>query len=111
MKVVENAGWIGNASISFELDGVKIVLDFISSDSFKIVTKKSDQNSSQSIEIGRKGEKYEKAINDSLVFANLTLEESAQVQEKMERFISNYFCPKIDQEQTVTGAVEECAAQ
>ena len=111
MKVTEGGKWIGDASISFELEGVKMVLDFISSDSFKIVTKRSDHKPDQNIEIGRKGEKHGKAINDSLNFANLSLEESAQVQVQMEQFIAKYFSARAALENAGASAVEECAAQ
>lgn len=105
MIIEENGKWVGDASISFKLEGVDIVLDFISSDSFKIVVNRPGQRPDRAIEIGRKDQNYEKALNDALNFANLTLEEAAQVQEKMEQFIIKYFGTP------VTNVVEGCAAQ
>lgn len=129
MQIEESGKDVSNAKIGFKLLGVQIDVDFIDREGFKIVVKRLGEKQDQIIEVGRKGElgRNEKAINAALVFANLSLEEGAQVQDKVGRFIDKYFNPSIDCKnidtaadrehsetsgsRVATNVAEECAAQ
>lgn len=122
MQIEEFGKELSNARINFKLPGLEIEVDFIDREGFKIVAKRHGEKPDKMIEVGRKGEigRNEKAINDVLNFANLTLEEGAQVQRQIERFLDKYFNPQDSavevgpEEEGVRVAVdvvEGCAAQ
>lgn len=123
MQIEESGKEVSSARISFTLPGLQIEVDFIDKEGFKIVVKRLGEKPDKTIEVGRKGQTVEKAINDALNFANLTLEEAAQVQGEIERFLDKYFNPpaptmevKAEEKPTVAAPaavdiVEECAAQ
>lgn len=123
MQIEEFGKELSNARINFKLPGLEIEVDFIDREGFKIVAKRHGEKPDKTIEVGRKGQTVEKAINDALNFANLTLEEGAQVQGEIERFLDKYFntpAPaveaKVEEKPTVAAPaevdiVEECAAQ